>query len=67
MNTSHESPEFEGYLHFVHQGHPDWVPMQTGDASLEGTGEVPLCRTVRGLLRMPPPDSWSWRISREKT
>ena len=40
MNTSHESPEFEGYLHFVHQGHPDWVPMQTGDASLEGTGEA---------------------------
>ncbi|MFM8350752.1 MAG: CpaF family protein, partial [Actinomycetales bacterium] len=34
--------------------HPDWVPMQTRDASLEGTGEVPLRRLVREALRMRP-------------
>lgn len=34
--------------------HPDWVPMQTRDASLEGTGEIPLRRLVREALRMRP-------------
>jgi len=34
--------------------HPDWVPMQTRDASLEGTGAVPLRRLVREALRMRP-------------
>lgn len=34
--------------------HPDWVAMQTRDASLEGTGEVPLRRLVREALRMRP-------------
>ncbi|MEI6360729.1 MAG: ATPase, T2SS/T4P/T4SS family [Actinomycetes bacterium] len=34
--------------------HPDWVGMQTRDASLEGTGEVPLRRLVREALRMRP-------------
>ena len=34
--------------------HPDWVPMQTRDASLEGTGEVSLRRLVREALRMRP-------------
>jgi pilus assembly protein CpaF len=33
---------------------PDWVAMQTRDASLEGTGEVPLRRLVREALRMRP-------------
>jgi pilus assembly protein CpaF len=34
--------------------HPDWVGLQTRDASLEGTGEVPLRRLVREALRMRP-------------
>lgn len=34
--------------------HPDWIAMQTRDASLEGTGEVPLRRLVREALRMRP-------------
>jgi len=34
--------------------HPDWVPMQTRDPSLEGTGEVSLRRLVREALRMRP-------------
>ncbi|MFM8772464.1 MAG: CpaF family protein, partial [Actinomycetota bacterium] len=34
--------------------HPDWVAMQTRDASLEGTGEIPLRRLVRESLRMRP-------------
>jgi pilus assembly protein CpaF len=34
--------------------HPDWVPMQTRDSSLEGTGEVALRRLVREALRMRP-------------
>lgn len=33
---------------------PDWVALQTRDASLEGTGEVPLRRLVREALRMRP-------------
>jgi pilus assembly protein CpaF len=33
---------------------PDWVAMQTRDASLEGTGEIPLRRLVREALRMRP-------------
>ncbi len=33
---------------------PDWVAMQTRDAGLEGTGEVPLRRLVREALRMRP-------------
>lgn len=38
----------------IRTGHPDWVPMQTRDASLEGTGEVSLRRLVREALRMRP-------------
>lgn len=38
----------------IRLSHPDWVPMQTRDASLEGTGEVPLRRLVREALRMRP-------------
>lgn len=34
--------------------HSDWVALQTRDASLEGTGEVPLRRLVREALRMRP-------------
>ena len=34
--------------------HPDWVALQTRDAGLEGTGEVPLRRLVREALRMRP-------------
>ncbi|MGI9197994.1 MAG: CpaF family protein [Candidatus Nanopelagicales bacterium] len=34
--------------------HPDWVAMQTRDASLEGSGEIPLRRLVREALRMRP-------------
>ena len=34
--------------------HPDWVALQTRDASLEGTGAVPLGRLVREALRMRP-------------
>ena len=34
--------------------HPDWIALQTRDASLEGTGEVPLRRLVREALRMRP-------------
>ena len=38
----------------VRLDHPDWVALQTRDASLEGTGEVPLRRLVREALRMRP-------------
>ncbi len=34
--------------------HPDWIAMQTRDASVEGTGAVPLRRLVREALRMRP-------------
>ncbi len=34
--------------------HPDWVPMQTRHAGLEGTGEVTLRDLVRESLRMRP-------------
>lgn len=34
--------------------HPDWVAMQTRDASLEGSGEIPLRRLVKEALRMRP-------------
>ncbi|MEO7352351.1 MAG: ATPase, T2SS/T4P/T4SS family, partial [Marmoricola sp.] len=34
--------------------HPDWVPMQTRQAGLEGTGEVTLRDLVREMLRMRP-------------
>ncbi len=34
--------------------HPDWVALQTRDASLEGTGEIALRRLVREALRMRP-------------
>jgi pilus assembly protein CpaF len=34
--------------------HPDWVALQTRDASLEGSGEIPLRRLVREALRMRP-------------
>lgn len=34
--------------------HPDWIAMQTRDASLEGTGEIPLRRLVKEALRMRP-------------
>lgn len=38
----------------VRCNHPDWVAMQTRDASLEGTGDIPLRRLVREALRMRP-------------
>jgi pilus assembly protein CpaF len=38
----------------VHLEHPDWVALQTRDASLEGTGAVPLRRLVKEALRMRP-------------
>jgi pilus assembly protein CpaF len=38
----------------IRTAHPDWVAMQTRDASLEGTGEVSLRRLVREALRMRP-------------
>lgn len=38
----------------INISHPDWVAMQTRDASLEGTGEIPLRRLVREALRMRP-------------
>ena len=38
----------------IHSSHPDWVSMQTRDASLEGVGEIPLRRLVREALRMRP-------------
>ncbi len=38
----------------LHVTHPDWVAMQTRDASLEGVGEIPLRRLVREALRMRP-------------
>ncbi|MFZ2503687.1 MAG: ATPase, T2SS/T4P/T4SS family, partial [Nocardioides sp.] len=34
--------------------HPDWVPMQTRQAGLEGTGEVKLRDLVKEALRMRP-------------
>lgn len=34
--------------------HPDWIAMQTRDASLEGGGEIPLRRLVKEALRMRP-------------
>jgi len=34
--------------------HPDWVPMQTRQAGLEGTGEVSLRQLVKESLRMRP-------------
>lgn len=34
--------------------HPDWVPMQTRQAGLEGTGEVTLRNLVKESLRMRP-------------
>lgn len=38
----------------IRLAHPDWVPMQTRDAGLEGTGEIPLRRLVKEALRMRP-------------
>ena len=34
--------------------HPDWVPMQTRQVGLEGTGEVALRQLVKESLRMRP-------------
>src|SRR5215217_1962707 len=34
--------------------HPDWVPMQTRQAGLEGTGEITLRHLVKEALRMRP-------------
>jgi pilus assembly protein CpaF len=34
--------------------HPDWVPMQTRQSGLEGTGEIALRDLVRESLRMRP-------------
>src|SRR3546814_19559830 len=34
--------------------HPDWVPLQTRQAGLEGTGEVRLRDPVKARLRMRP-------------
>jgi pilus assembly protein CpaF len=42
------------YRILIQSKHPDWVALQTRDASLEGTGEVPLRRLVREALRMRP-------------
>jgi pilus assembly protein CpaF len=33
---------------------PDWVALQTRQASLEGTGEIPLRRLIKEALRMRP-------------
>jgi pilus assembly protein CpaF len=33
---------------------PDWVPMQTRQPNLEGSGEIPLRRLVKEALRMRP-------------
>ena len=38
----------------IHLLHPDWVAMQTRDATLEGVGEIPLRRLIREALRMRP-------------
>ena len=38
----------------LHCVHPDWVALQTRDASLEGSGEIPLRRLVKEALRMRP-------------
>lgn len=38
----------------IQTSHPDWVAMQTRDASLEGAGAIPLRRLVREALRMRP-------------
>jgi pilus assembly protein CpaF len=35
-------------------GLPDWVPLQTRQPNLEGTGEIPLRRLVTEALRMRP-------------
>ncbi|MGJ9413430.1 CpaF family protein [Aeromicrobium sp. CF4.19] len=35
-------------------GHPDWVALQTRQAGLEGTGEIPLRSLVKEALRMRP-------------
>jgi hypothetical protein len=40
MNTSQNHPSLRDISTSNAKGHPDWVPMQTGDASLEGTGEA---------------------------
>ena len=34
--------------------HPDWVPMQTRQSGLEGTGEITLRQLVKEALRMRP-------------
>jgi len=34
--------------------HPDWVPMQTRQSGLEGTGEIKLRDLVKESLRMRP-------------
>jgi len=38
----------------VHSSDPDWVPMQTRQAGLEGTGEITLRHLVKVSLRMRP-------------
>ena len=38
----------------LHFSHPDWVPMQTRQAGLEGTGEIALRDLVKEALRMRP-------------
>lgn len=38
----------------VQVAHPDWIALQTRDASIEGTGEIPLRRLIRESLRMRP-------------
>jgi pilus assembly protein CpaF len=38
----------------IHLRHPDVVGLQTRNASLEGTGEIPLRRLIREALRMRP-------------
>jgi pilus assembly protein CpaF len=38
----------------VQVAHPDWIALQTRDASIEGSGEIPLRRLIRESLRMRP-------------
>jgi len=46
----------KGALHGVVDdiGHPDWVPLQTRQVGLEGTGKIRLRHLVKESLRMRP-------------
>jgi pilus assembly protein CpaF len=41
-------------VHDFRLSHPDWVPMHTRQAGLEGTGEITLRHLVKESLRMRP-------------